>query len=64
MPICNLLDIDHEPTDAELAELMSAVIDGVRERAKEADARFQAHMAEEISRARDELAQMRRSGTA
>jgi len=58
--ICNLLDIEHEPTDDQLAQLMALVGQSVNERAGTANIRFREHMAEEMRRATEDVAQQRR----
>ncbi|HVK54975.1 MAG TPA: hypothetical protein VM532_08090 [Burkholderiales bacterium] len=58
-PICNLLDIENEPTDEQLAQLMALVKESVIERAKKAEAEFQAHFADEMRRATEDVIRAR-----
>lgn len=57
---CNLLDIGHEPTDAQLKQLMGWVKDSVEARARDADARFHAHLAEAMRLAQQDVTRLRR----
>jgi hypothetical protein len=60
-PIFNLLDIENEPTDEQLAQLMTLVRESVIARARKAEAEFQARFAEEMRRAIEDVARIRAS---
>jgi hypothetical protein len=51
--VCNLLDTECEPTDAELENLMKAVGDGVRARAAAANQRLRDTVRQETEDALD-----------